>query len=70
MGNSVPSVEIEPSPLELQVRALTITPPRLPDVITLPTTTSLCSSLPEELVQTTIYTHIYVYVYIYIHIYT
>ena len=36
MGNCVPIVGIEPTPLAFQVSVLTITPPRLPAVTMLP----------------------------------
>ena len=53
MGNIVPRMGIEPTCLVFQVRVLTITPPRLPDITILPTSTRLCGSLLEMSVQTT-----------------
>ena len=49
----VPRAGIEPTTLAFQASMLTITPPRFPDVTTVPTPTCLCSLLPERSVQTT-----------------
>ena len=54
MGNSVYRAAIEPTSLAFRASVLTITSPRLPDIITLYTPTCLCGSLPEKSVQTTI----------------
>ena len=51
-GNISPTVGFEPTPLEFRASVLTITPPRLPDVTTLPMPTCLCVSLPQRSVQT------------------
>ena len=51
MGTIVPKVGIEPTSLVFQVYVLTITPPRLADVTTLPTPPYLMWS--EWSVQTT-----------------
>ena len=48
MGNIVPRAGIESTSLAFQTSVLTITPPRLPDVITIPTNTCLNGSLPER----------------------
>ena len=53
MGNIAPRAGIEPTSLAFQVNGVTITPPRLPDVTTLPSPIYLCGSLPERSVQTT-----------------
>ena len=53
VGNIVPRVGIEPTSLAFQANVLIITPHRLPDVITIPMPTCLCSSLPQRSVQTT-----------------
>ena len=45
MGNIVPRAGFEPTHLAFRASALTIKPSRLPDVITLPTSTCLCHSL-------------------------
>ena len=42
MGNTMPSVGIEPTSLALWDSVLTIRPPRLPAVTTLPTSTCVC----------------------------
>ena len=52
MGNIVLRVGIELTSLAFQASVLTITPPRLCDVTTLPTPTCLCGSLPERSLQT------------------
>ena len=48
MGNIVPRVKIEPISLAFWVSMLTITPPSLPDVTTLPTPTCLKQFLAKE----------------------
>ena len=53
MRNIVPRVGIEPTSLAFQANLLTISPPRIPDVTTLPVATCLCSCLPERSVQIT-----------------
>ena len=53
IGNIVPRAGIERTSRAFQASSLTITPPRLPDVTTMPTPTCLCSSLPQRAVQTT-----------------
>ena len=53
MGNIARRVGIEPIPLAFWTSMLTITPHRLPNVITLPTPACICDSLPERQVQTT-----------------
>ena len=53
MENIVPRTGIEPTSLAFPASVLTITPPRLSDVTTVPTPTNLCGFLPERLVQTT-----------------
>ena len=58
MRNIVPSAGIEPTSLAFQASVLTITPPRLPDVTTLPTATFLHCSLPERSGLTTTYIYI------------
>ena len=52
MENIVPRAQIEPTPLAFWVNMLTVLPPRLPEVIILPTPTCLCGSLPERSGQT------------------
>ena len=47
MGNIVPRVVIKTTSLAFGVSLLIITPPRLPDVTTIPMPTSLCSSFPR-----------------------
>ena len=42
MGSAMPRAGIKPTSLAFWASVLTITPPRLPDVITLPTPTYLC----------------------------
>ena len=53
MGNVALRKGIEPTSLAFQVGVLTTSPPRLPDVTTLPTPTCLCESLslPKRSVQ-------------------
>ena len=53
MGNTAPRVRLEPTYLVIGTSVLTITPPRLRDVTTLPAPTCLCSSLPERSVHLT-----------------
>ena len=53
MGNKAPRVGIGHASLVFQTSVLTIILPRLPDVITIPTPTCPCSSLPETSVETT-----------------
>ena len=53
IGNIMPGVGIQPTSLVLRDSVLSITPPRLPDVTTVPTPSCLCSSLPERSGQTT-----------------
>ena len=48
MGNIAPTVGIESTSLVRQDNVLSITPPRLPDVIILSTPTCLCGSLPKS----------------------
>ena len=52
MRNIVPRVGIQPTSFAFQVSVLTITPPKLPGVITLAMPSCLCGSLPERSVQT------------------
>ena len=54
MGNIVPRAELEPIFLACQVGVLTITTPRLPNVITLTASTCLYGSLSDRSVQMTI----------------
>ena len=54
MGNIVPLVGLEPTPLAFRASVLPITSPRLPDVTIIPTPTCLCSLLPESSMQTTL----------------
>ena len=51
MGNIAPRAVVEPTSLALGANMLTITPPRLPDIILLPMLIYLCSFLPERSVQ-------------------
>ena len=51
MGIIVSKVGIEPNSHVFQASVLTILPPRLPDIIILPT--CLCSFMPETSMQTT-----------------
>ena len=55
MGNIAPRDEIEPTPPAFWTSMLTITPPRLPDITKLPTSTLSVRflSLPVRLVWTT-----------------
>ena len=53
MGNIVPRARIKHTSLAIWASVLTITPHRLPYVITIPMTTCLRSSLPERSVQPT-----------------
>ena len=48
MGNIVSRAEIEPTSLAFQASVLTIKPPRLHDVTTVPTPTCLCSFLRRD----------------------
>ena len=52
MGNIAPRAGIEPTFLGFWASALTITPPRLPDVTALPMPTCLYVALPEMSVPT------------------
>ena len=54
MANIVPRMGIKLTSLVFRARAVTNTPPRLPDVTILLTPTCLSGSLPERSVQTTI----------------
>ena len=54
MEKTVPRAGIEPKSLAFRASVLTVTPHRLPDVTTIPTSTCLFSSLPQKSVQTTI----------------
>ena len=48
MENIAPRMGIKPTSLAFQARVVTVTPPGLPDVITVLIPTCLCSSLPER----------------------
>ena len=53
MGYIAPRVGPELTSFAFYTGVTTVTTPRLPDAITLPTPTCLCGSLPERSVQTT-----------------
>ena len=63
MRNIVPRAGIEPTTLAFRARVLTIIPPRLFDVTTIPTSTCLCGSLPERSLQTTTFVRVIMYDY-------
>ena len=53
MLNIMPRAGVDPTSLALWASVITITPCRFPDVTTIPTPTSPCSSLPQRSVQPT-----------------
>ena len=58
-GNSAPREGIEPTSLAVRTSVLSVTPPRLPNVITLSTPICLCGSCSEWSVETTTMVYIH-----------